>query len=159
MANLNKVQLIGRLGKDPEVRSVGNEGKKVANFSLATSEKYKNQKGEFVESTEWHNVVVWGKPAEVVEKYVKKGSQLYIEGMLKTRMWEKDGVKHYTTEVFCQNFQMLDGAKKDEQGGQDQRSTPPTTQSTSQSSNAPSASNAAQAPSGDYNGFPWEKNQ
>jgi single-strand DNA-binding protein len=154
MANLNKVQLIGRLGKDPEIRSVGSEGKKVANFSLATSEKYKNQKGEFVESTEWHNIVVWGKPAEVVEKYLKKASQIYVEGKLKTRMWEKDGVKHYVTEIFCDNFQMLDGVKKDDQGGQAQRSAPSTTRSSGQGSGA---SNAAQKPSGDYNGFPWEK--
>ena len=104
---LNKVQLIGRLGKDPEVRSF-ESGNKVANFSIATSEKYKDKSGEMKESTEWHAIVIWGKLADIVEKYLKKGSQVYIEGKLITRSYEVEGVRKYTTEVVCYTMKMLD---------------------------------------------------
>src|SRR5690606_31654753 len=104
--SLNKVQLIGRVGKDPESRNLDN-GKTVTNFSLATSEKYKNKSGETVEDTQWHNIVLWGKPAEVAAKYVSKGDQIYIEGKLQTRSWEKDGVTKYITEVVGNNLVLL----------------------------------------------------
>lgn len=108
----NSVQLIGRLGKDPEVRALDN-GNKVANFSLATTDKYKNKKGEKVEDTQWHNIVVWGKLAGVVEKYVKKGQEIALEGKLVHRVYENsDGEKRYVTEVVVNDLVML-GGKKD----------------------------------------------
>jgi len=109
---LNKVQLIGRLGKDPEVREL-ESGKKVANFSMATSETFKDNQGNNQESTEWHNVVLWQALAGIAESYLKKGSQVFIEGKLKTRSWEKDGVTRYVTEVLATNLIML-GSKAEE---------------------------------------------
>jgi single-strand DNA-binding protein len=111
MSSLNKVQLIGRLGKDPEVRKTNTS--QVANFSMATTEKYKNQKGETVETTEWHNVVAWGKLSEIIEKWVHKGDLLFIEGKLTTRKWEdKEGVTRYTTEIKADQMIMLSGKKE-----------------------------------------------
>ncbi|MDI9357213.1 MAG: single-stranded DNA-binding protein [Chitinophagaceae bacterium] len=99
MSGLNKVTLIGHLGGDPEVRRL-DSGRTVANFSLATSEKYKKENGEEVTNTEWHRVVVWSPLAEIAEKYLKKGSQVYVEGKLKTREYEaKDGTKRKNTEI------------------------------------------------------------
>jgi single-strand DNA-binding protein len=107
---VNKVILVGRLGKDPEVKHL-ESGAVMAKFSLATSENFKDRNGEKVEQTEWHNIVVWRKLAEIAEKYLRKGSQVYIEGKIKTRTWDdQDGNKHYMTEVVADNFQML-GAK------------------------------------------------
>jgi len=108
MAGVNKVILIGNLGKDPEVRHLEN-GTAVANFSMATSESYKDRNsGERKTITEWHNIVLWRGLAEVAEKYLKKGDQVYIEGKLKTRSWEdKDGSTRYTTEVVGDNMTML----------------------------------------------------
>lgn len=109
MSGVNKVILVGRLGKDPEVRHLEN-GATVANFSMATSEVYRDrQTGEKREQTEWHNVVLWRGLAEVAEKYVKKGDMIYVEGKLRTRSWEKDGVTRYTTEVVGDNMTMLGG--------------------------------------------------
>lgn len=109
MSGVNKVILVGRLGKDPEVRHLEN-GATVANFSIATSETYKDrQTGEKREQTEWHNVVLWRGLADVAEKYVKKGDMIYVEGKLRTRSWEKDGVTRYTTEVVGDNMTMLGG--------------------------------------------------
>lgn len=108
MSGVNKVILIGNLGADPEVRHLQNDVT-VANFNLATSETYKDrQTGEKREVTEWHRVVVWRGLAEVVEKYVKKGSKVYVEGKLRTRKWEKDGIERYTTEIMADNLTMLD---------------------------------------------------
>ncbi|MBZ0204895.1 MAG: single-stranded DNA-binding protein [Flavobacteriales bacterium] len=108
MSGVNKVILIGNLGADPEVRHLQNDVT-VANFNLATSETYKDrQTGEKREVTEWHRVVVWRGLAEVVEKYVKKGSKVYVEGKLRTRKWEKDGIDRYTTEIMADNLTMLD---------------------------------------------------
>ncbi len=92
--SLNKVMLIGRLGKDPEIRAISS-GAKVANFSIATDESYKDKDGVKHEKTEWHNIVIWRGLAEVVEKYVKKGDLIYIEGKLTTEKYEKDGVTKY----------------------------------------------------------------
>tara|TARA_R110001592_G_scaffold36893_1_gene123603 strand:+ start:4319 stop:4753 length:435 start_codon:yes stop_codon:yes gene_type:complete len=114
MAGINKVILVGNLGKDPEVRYLEG-GSAVANFPIATSETYKDKtSGEKKTITEWHNIVVWRRLAEIAEKYLKKGNQVYIEGKLRTRQWQdKDGNNRYTTEIVGDNMQML-GGKKDE---------------------------------------------
>ena len=105
----NKVQLIGNLGNDPEIINL-ESGKKLAKFSIATNESYKNAQGEKITDTQWHNVVAWGKTADVIEKYVVKGKEIAIEGKLTTRSWEdKEGVKRYTTEVVCNELLMLGG--------------------------------------------------
>jgi single-strand DNA-binding protein len=98
--SVNKVILVGRLGKDPEVKYT-QSGKAVANFSIATDESYKNNDGEKVKKTEWHNIVVWGNSVEnFVQKYIHKGDMVYVEGKLQTRSWEdKEGNKKYTTEI------------------------------------------------------------
>jgi len=106
MGSLNRVFLVGRLGKDPEARDVN--GSMVCNFSVATSEKYKKD-GELVEVTEWHNIVTWNKTADNCNLYLKKGSQVLVEGGLKTRSWEdKEGVKKYATDVIARNVTFLD---------------------------------------------------
>ncbi len=107
MAGVNKVILVGNLGKDPEIRHLEN-GTAVANFTIATSESYKDKSGARVDQTEWHNIVVWRKLAEIAESYLKKGSQVYLEGKLRTRSWEdQQGNKRYTTEVVADTFTML----------------------------------------------------
>ena len=107
MASLNKVMLIGNLGKDPEVRAIPS-GVKVANFSIATSESYTDKSGQKVDKTEWHNIVMWRGLAEVAEKYLKKGSQIFVEGRLQTRSWDDpNGQKKYMTEVVADNLVML----------------------------------------------------
>jgi len=109
MSGVNKVILVGRLGKEPEVRNLDN-GTSVANFSIATSEVYKDKTtGERKEITEWHNIVLWRALAEVAQKYLHKGDMVYIEGKLRTRSWEKDGVTRYTTEIIGENMTMLSG--------------------------------------------------
>jgi single-strand DNA-binding protein len=105
----NSVQLIGRLGKDPEVKSFDG-GKKLASFSIATSDSYKNQKGEKVQDTQWHNVVIWGKLADVAGQYLKKGAEVCIEGKLIHKTYETAaGEKRYTTEINVNDFVMLGG--------------------------------------------------
>ena len=106
--SVNKVILVGNVGKDPEVRYL-EKNVAVANFSLATTERgYTMQNGTQVpERTEWHSVVAWRGLAELAEKYIRKGSQLYVEGKIQTRSWEKDGVKRYTTEVYAEVIQLL----------------------------------------------------
>lgn len=109
--SLNKAMIIGNCGKDAEVRMVGEN--KVATFSVATAEKYKDSKsGEWKENTEWHNIVCWRHTAELAEKYIRKGTQLYIEGKIRTRSWEKDGEKRYVTEIVADTIQFL--GKKEE---------------------------------------------
>lgn len=105
---LNKVILIGNLGNDPEVRTLDN-GNQLANFSLATSETYTNKNsGEKVTNTEWHRCVAYGKPAEIIGKYTKKGSKLYVEGSIHTRSWEdNNGEKRYSTEIKVREFKFL----------------------------------------------------
>ena len=103
----NRVQLIGNLGKDPEVRAIDN-GNKMARMSIATSETYQNNKGEKVTDTQWHNVVAWGKTAELVEKLLTKGSEVALEGKLVNRSYtDKDGQKKFITEVVAQEFLLL----------------------------------------------------
>ncbi len=106
---INKVILVGNVGRDPEIRSTSS-GTPVANFRLATNERRKDANGEWVDHTEWHTVVVWGRMVNVVEQYVHKGRQLYIEGALRTREWEaKDGQKRFTTEVHARELKLLGG--------------------------------------------------
>ena len=115
MSGVNKVILVGNLGRDPEVRHLDN-GRAVANFSIATSETYKNKSGERVTNTEWHNVVLWTPLAEIAERYLGKGKQVYIEGKLTTRSYDdKDGNKRYVTEVVGQNMTLL-GSKGGDEG-------------------------------------------
>ena len=107
MASLNKCTIIGNLGRDPEIKTIPS-GQKVASFSLACSEKY-TKDGQKVEKTEWINCKAWGKLAEIIEKYVKKGNQIYVEGKLETQAFEKDGIKRYKTEIVVNNMLMLGG--------------------------------------------------
>ncbi len=128
MANLNKVLLIGNVGNDPEVRYLESQNPgsnaKVASFRLATTERYRDRGGELRENTEWHNVVVWRGNADVVEKFVHKGSQLYIEGKLRTRQWtDQTGAKRYTTEIVADTLQLL-GRKGDSDALVSQPSAP-----------------------------------
>lgn len=123
MAGVNKVILVGNLGKDPEVRYLDN-GVAVANFSLATTENYKNKSGDRVSQTEWHNIVLWRGLAEVAEKYLKKGASVYVEGKIKTRKWEdKEGNTRYNTEILADNMTML-GGKQSQDDSPSLSSTP-----------------------------------
>ncbi len=131
---LNKVLLIGNVGRDPEVRYTDGNGAapgnspKVASFTLATTERYKDRSGELKESTEWHNIVAWRNLADLAEKYIRKGTQLYIEGRIRTRQWtDQTGAKRYTTEIQADNIQLLGrrgdnpaSAQGEYQGGQQQ---------------------------------------
>ena len=122
--SLNKVMLIGNVGNDPNIRyldpnSANGSNAKVASFPLATSERYRDRNGEIRENTEWHNIVAWRNSADIVEKYVRKGTQLYIEGRLRTRSWtDQSGQKRYTTEVNVDSLQLL-GRRPDAAPGQD----------------------------------------
>ena len=111
---LNKVLLIGHLGKDPELKYTPN-GTAVCNFSIASSDSYKGDDGNWVDRTEWHNIVVWRKLAEICGQYLKKGSKIYMEGKLTTESYEKDGIKRYITNIVMSDMLMLD--KKDAGGG------------------------------------------
>ena len=114
---INKVILVGNLGSDPEIRYTGS-GTAVCNFSLATSESYKDRDGNQVENTEWHRIVAWARLAEICGEYLKKGRQVYIEGQLQTRQWEdKDGNTKYTTEIKAREMQMLGGRDDNDGGG------------------------------------------
>ena len=120
--SLNKVMLIGTVGRDPEVRYLdGNNPNaapaKVAQFTLATTERYRDRNGELRENTEWHNIVAWRNSADVAEKFIRKGTQVYIEGKLRTRAWtDQSGNKRYTTEVAVDNLQLL-GKRNDNPAG------------------------------------------
>ena len=112
--SVNKVILLGNVGRDPDVR-YPSQGQTVATFPLATSDRaYTNAAGTLVpERTEWHNIVMWGRNAEVAERYIRKGSRLYIEGRLRTRNWEdKNKIKRYTTEIYVDTFEMLGGGQR-----------------------------------------------
>ncbi|MEO6903732.1 MAG: single-stranded DNA-binding protein [Bacteroidia bacterium] len=123
MAGVNKVILVGNLGKDPEVRHLEG-GVAVANFSLATSETYKDKSGQKNEQTEWHNVVVWRGLAEVAERYLKKGMTVYVEGKLRTRSWDdKEGSKRYTTEIVADNLVMLGKKEGGSTGSNEEQTT------------------------------------
>ena len=107
--SVNRVILVGRLGRDPETRYTGN-GQAVANFSVATDESYKDRNGERQKRTEWHKIVVWGKQAEIAQQYLKKGSLVFIEGRIQSREWQdKEGQKRTSFEIVANNFRMLGG--------------------------------------------------
>ena len=107
--SVNKVILVGRLGRDPETRYTGG-GQAVANFSLATDETYKDRNGERQKRTEWHKIVVWGKQAEIAQQYLKKGSLIFVEGRIQSREWQdKEGQKRTSFEIVANNFRMLGG--------------------------------------------------
>jgi single-strand DNA-binding protein len=112
MNNLkNRVQLIGNLGMNPEIKTL-ESGKKLAKFSIATNESYKNAKGEKIEDTQWHNLIAWGKTADIVEKYLQKGNEVAIEGKLSNSSYDdKDGNKRYVTEIVVNELLMLGGKK------------------------------------------------
>ncbi|MFC2079940.1 single-stranded DNA-binding protein [Bacteroidota bacterium] len=167
---VNKVILVGNVGKDPETRYL-DENTPVCKFSLATSEVYRNKNGEKVEQTEWHNIVLWRGLAQVAEKYVKKGSQLYIEGRIRNRSYDdKDGVKRYITEIVGDNMQMLGKKQDDREPGayssqEEQAISQPSTQ---QAPNQPSqdqiqkgpadtgeTTNDKMGPSGDADDLPF----
>jgi single-strand DNA-binding protein len=118
MASVNKVILIGALGKDPELK-FNASGVAMCSFSMATSESWKDQDGNKQDRTEWHNVVAWRKLAEICGEYLKKGSKVYIEGKLQTSSYEKDGQKHYSTKVVADNVVFLSTKKEETQSTQE----------------------------------------
>lgn len=113
MGSLNKVILIGNLGRDVEVRTTPS-GATVANFNIATTEAWTGKDGQKQEQTEWHRIVLWGKTADALSQYLTKGKQVAVEGRLQTRQWEKDGAKHYTTEIKADRVTLLGGRRDDE---------------------------------------------
>lgn len=144
MASVNKVILVGNLGRDPEVRFMPN-GEAVCNFSIATTDSWKDKSGAKQERTEWHNIVMYRKLAEIAGEYLKKGRPVYIEGRLQTRKWEKDGVTRYNTEIIADQMQMLGGrdgggSNASYDGGMDQSS------GAADYNQAPSQGQAKQAP-------------
>ena len=113
---MNKAFLLGNLGKDPETKNL-DSGQTLTKFPLATSRKYKNKDGEVVEDTTWHNIIVWGKLGDTCGKYLTKGRQVLVEGEIRTRSYEQEGVKKYTTEIVAQNVQFLGGGNKAGEAG------------------------------------------
>jgi single-strand DNA-binding protein len=149
MASVNKVILVGNLGRDPEVRYMPN-GEAVCNFSIATTENWKDKSGVKQEKTEWHNIVMYRRLAEIAGEYLKKGRSVYVEGRLQTRKWEKDGVTRYSTEIVADQMQML-GTKGDSggasyDGGQD--NAPEDFNQSSSRQSAPATKEQAAATSG-----------
>ncbi len=123
--SLNKVMLIGNLGRDPELRSTPS-GTHVTTFTMATNRRYKGKDGEFQDETQWHNIVVWGNQAEFIANYLKKGSRIFIEGRLTHRSWEdQNGQKRYMTEVVTENFVPLDAPPEGAQGAGQREPVPP----------------------------------
>ena len=121
MASVNRVILIGNLGKDPEIRYLSN-GEAVANITLATTDTWKDKNGEKQEKTEWHRVVFYRKLAEIAGQYLKKGSSVYIEGRLETRKWtDKNGIERYTTDIIANEMQMLGGKSKQSEQTQERQ--------------------------------------
>lgn len=119
--SVNRVTLLGHLGKDPELKYTPS-GQAVTKFSMATSERWKDKNGEWQDRTEWHNIVLWAKMAETANQYLTKGSQVFIEGRLQTRSWDdKDGKKHYMTEIVAQDMVLLGGRGGGERGGSEPR--------------------------------------
>jgi single-strand DNA-binding protein len=115
MSGVNKVILVGYVGKDPEVRYLDG-GVAVARFSLATTESYKNKEGKKIDQTEWHNIVLWRTVAEIAEKFVRKGSHLYLEGKIRSRSYGDENNKKYITEIIADTMQMLGGPRVDDTG-------------------------------------------
>lgn len=121
MSSFQQVTILGNVGRDPEVKYSAN-GNAIANVAIATTRKWKDSEGERKEETEWHRVTFFGRSAEIVGEYVKKGNPLFVTGYLKTRKWEKDGVERYSTEVIAENFQLMarnGGGSNDEKSARD----------------------------------------
>ncbi len=118
MAAVNKAVLIGRIGQEIELKKT-QSGVSFINFSMATSEKFKDKQGQQQEQTEWHNISAWNRQAEVIAQYCQKGSLLYVEGKLKTESYDKDGQKHYSTKIIVREFQFLGGKQDNQQQQQD----------------------------------------
>jgi single-strand DNA-binding protein len=154
MASVNKVIIIGNLGRDPEMRYMPS-GDAIANLRVATTDKYKDRNGDMQEATEWHSVAFFGKVAEICGQYLKKGSQVYVEGSLRTRKWQdKDGNDRYTTEIRGDRMQMLGGRSGGGGGGMADYDAPPADQygsSGSNSSSAPSAPRGGKPAAGGIN--------
>jgi len=140
MAGVNKVILLGRLGKDPDVRTLDN-GAKVCSFSIATSETYKDKDGQRQERTEWHNIVLWRALADIAERFLTKGREVYIEGKLQTRKWQdQNGMDRYTTEIVGSNLNLIGG--RNDMGNPPSPSMTNEPQATSQSSPQAASSSA-----------------
>jgi len=143
MASVNKVILIGNLGKDPELKYTPS-GAAVTNFSMATTDRWKDKEGNSQERTEWHNIVLWGRQAEVAKEYLSKGRPVYIEGRIQTRTYDdKDGNKKYFTEIVGEKMQFLGGRDSAPAGGGSQESYAPAGGRGSGGNGAPSGSNGA----------------
>ncbi len=139
MGSVNKVILVGNLGADPELKYTP-AGKAVCNFSIATTESWKDKGGEKQEKTEWHRLVVWGEVGENCSKYLAKGRACYVEGRLQTRSYEKDGQKHFMTEIVADKVVFLGGGERSEGSGEDKprgRTSAPPAGGRGRSSNAP----------------------
>ncbi|MDD2411333.1 MAG: single-stranded DNA-binding protein [Bacteroidales bacterium] len=150
MAGINKVILVGNLGKDPDTFTFEGGAKKVS-FSLATTEQYKDSKGEKQKITEWHNIVCWRGLADIAEQFLRKGMQVYLEGKIRTRSWEDNGTKKYITEIVADNFQMLGSRADNEnlghnnpQNKETHASSAPTTQAESTAASQGAMNNEAQ---------------
>jgi len=156
--SLNKVILIGNLGADPEVREMG-DGTKMAKFSIATTEKYTNREGQPVSNTDWHNIVLWRRTAEIAEKYLKKGDSVCIEGKMKTRSWEdENGVKKYATDVQGDSMTML-GSKR-ETSNSESSYTPPPVKENAAENNINSTTNGDSNENNDsIDNLPFEENK
>lgn len=149
MSGVNKVIIVGRLGRDPELRYLQN-GNPVCKLNIATSEKYTNKDHQLVETTEWHRVTIWGKPAENANNFLAKGSLIYVEGKLKTTSYDKDGQKHWVTEIVATNTQYLstkaeNNKNRENSGNQEQK---PNTPNSGNSNN--------RRPSNNQNNGDWE---
>ena len=146
--SVNKVILIGNLGADPEVRTL-ESGQKVASLSVATNRSYNNRDGQRVDETEWHRVEFWGRLAEICERYLRKGSTIYLEGRLRTRKWQdKSGQDRYTTEIVGENMTMLGGRGDQPSGAASVQQNAPLTQ-TPQTSNQSASPQVASSPQDD----------
>ena len=155
MASLNRVMLIGNLGKDPEVRYTA-AGTAVASFSLATSERFKGKSGEYEERTEWHNVTLWARTAEIAGEFLSKGKTVYIEGRLATRKWQdKEGKDRYTTEIIGEVMKMLSGKGEGAPAGNQQRSSGANNQQRSSGVNNQSQGSQYEGPAFDDDTIPF----
>lgn len=144
MASVNKVVLLGRLGRDPETRYASDGGTPICHLAVATSRRYKDRAGNRGEETEWHNVVLFGKTAEIAQQYLQKGSEVYIEGRLRTRSYEKDGVKRYSTEIIGESMQL--GARPTDVSAKPAQKPEPTSTASQYAAASGRAAPASQVP-------------
>lgn len=144
MASVNKVVLLGRLGRDPETRYASDGGTPICHLAVATSRRYKDRDGNRGEETEWHNVVLFGKTAEIAQQYLQKGSEVYIEGRLRTRSYETDGVKRYSTEIIGESMQL--GARPTDVSAKPAQKPEPTSTASQYAAASGRAAPASQVP-------------